>query len=231
MPLALGEKLSFFTPDSDYHGGPGEGHGKRNFTSGQKFDGYWKDDEQEGHGKLVTKEGTAYDGDWKGGAMHGQGSYTYQHLRGDRSSNYEGQWSEGQYEGRGKLTLYSGNIYDGEWRANKRNGWGLYTIAAPTVAGLAAYEGEWVDDARTGKGTSKGADGHLEINRYENGQRVGEGVRLLDESLLKPDEPRGPFKLLDGREVKEITVEEAQKIATSVGLKGPLPSFPWPPSA
>ena len=53
----------------------------------------------------------------KGGAMHGQGSYTYQHLRGDRSSVYEGQWSEGQYEGRGKLTLYNGNVYDGEWRA------------------------------------------------------------------------------------------------------------------
>ena len=42
-------------------------------------------------------------------------------------------------------------------------GWGLYLVPKPTPSGIAAYEGEWVEDARTGRGTSKGADGHLEV--------------------------------------------------------------------
>lgn len=237
LGTGLGETLSFFTPDSEYHGGPGEGKGNRNFTSGQKFRGYWRDDEQEGHGTLETKEGTAYDGEWKRGQMHGQGAYTYQHLRGDQASVYDGQWNESVYEGRGKLTMYNGNVYDGEWVNNQRQGWGLYVVAKPTPSGLAAYEGQFEADARTGKGISKGADGHLEICTYENGQREGEGVRLHDEGLLKEeqleeDNPRyiGLYrKLQDGQDVGEATREEAQAIAARVGFKA-LPSFPWPPA-
>ena len=273
--LPLGVKLSFFTPDSEYHGGPGQGYGVRHFSGGakaergQSYQGYWKDDEQEGKGSLQTHEGTKYDGEWKVGAMHGEGTYAFQvrnSLPGcwclcvpcrrpfstraahapcparwqkyrlvnkhQKRSTYSGQWADGKKHGRGKLTLYSGNSYDGDWRDNKRHGWGLYVVAKPTIAGIAAYEGEWVEDARTGRGMSKGADGHLEICAYEDGKRVGEGVRILDESKLKTGstEPKGPFRLTDGKLGEEIPVGVAEGIAAKLGFKA-LPSFPWPPPA
>ena len=110
-------------------------------------------------------------------------------------------------------------------------GWGLYIVAKPTIGGLAAYDGEWVDDARTGRGTTKGYDGHMELGRYVNGVRDGEAVRLVDESKLKKDEPKGPFRMMDGKVLEEITEEEALVIAQRLGFKGPLPTFPWPPAA
>ena len=102
-------------------------------------------------------------------------------------------------------------------------------VAKPTIAGLAAYEGEWVQDARTGRGISMGADGHLELCRYEDGKRVGEGVRILDESKLKASDLKGPFKLTDGKVCwDEISMAEAEAVAASIGFKSGLPSFPWP---
>ena len=74
--LPLGKKLSFFTPDSEYHGGLGQGYGARHFSGGaskergQSYAGYWKDDEQEGKGQLTTHEGTKYDGEWSKGAFN-----------------------------------------------------------------------------------------------------------------------------------------------------------------
>ena len=69
------------------------------------------------------------------------------------------------------------------------------------------------------------------LRRYEDGRRVGEGVRILDETKLKKDEPKGPYKLSDGRiHWDEISVAEAEAIAASIGFKGGLPVFPWPPA-
>ena len=235
--LPLGKKLSFFTPDSEYHGGPGAGFGIRHFSGGaiaergQSYEGQWKDDEQEGYGKLRTHAGTSYEGEWKAGEFHGEGTYVFQKYgKAEASSVYAGQWSEGKKHGKGKLTLYSGNSYDGEWVQDKRDGWGLYTIANPTIGGLAAYEGEWVQDARTGRGISKGYDGHLEICTYKEGLRVGEGVRIVDESKLKKDDLKGPFALHEGKLGEEISLADAEAVAASLGFKS-LPTFPWPPAA
>ena len=52
---------------------------------------------------------------------------------------------------------------------------------------------------------------------------------ILDESKLKPNDPRGPFRLKDGREQDEITVAQAEEIAAKIGIKK-LPTFPWPPA-
>ena len=107
-----------------------QGFGERHFSGGeqaergQSFWGNWKDDEQEGEGKLKTSEGTSYEGQWKGGAFHGQGTYVFQQSKytGGASSTYTGQWTEGKKDGKGKLTQYSGNSYDGDWKADKRHG-------------------------------------------------------------------------------------------------------------
>ena len=240
--LPLGVKMTYFTPDSTYHGGPGEGYGKRSFNSGQYVEGHWKDEEQEGFGSLTTKEGSSYTGEWQRGIMHGEGKYAFQKAQGKFGQNatgqsgYVGQWSDGKFHGRGRRVLYNGNDYDGEWKKNKRHGWGMYRVANPTVGGLAAYEGEWVSDARTGKGISKGTDGHLEVCTYENGLRRGEGVRIIDKTVLKgclKDERAyklSHLRLVDGEEMEELEEAEAEALAAKIGIS-PLPSHPWPPPA
>ena len=217
-PLKLGEKLSFYTADSSYHGGTGGGDARREFACGQYFDGRWENDEQEGHGSLKTKDGNSYEGEWSGGNMHGQGTYTW-----SSGSSYSGQWEGGIKHGEGTLTLYSGNVYTGQWRNGKRHGWGTLTVAKPTIGSVARYEGEWVDDARTGKGTTINYDGHVELSRYENGQRVGEGLRVLDPARKKPFDETfpGPFRLMDGKEVEMVDLPTAEGIAKSLGLAMP----------
>ena len=42
------------------------------------------------------------------------------------------------------------------------------------MCALSLWQGDWVEDARTGRGIAKHYDGHIEIGRYENGTRVGE---------------------------------------------------------
>ena len=90
-------------------------------------------------------------------------------------------------------------------------------------AGLVRYEGEWEQDARTGKGISTGGDGHVELSRYDNGLRVGEGVRLMDETRLDKwdNDERGPWRMQDGVEVEVIDVDTAAAIAQSLGLELP----------
>ena len=93
------------------------------------------------------------------------------------------------------------------------------------MSGLAVYEGEWDHDKRTGRGSSRNAQGHVEQCTYENGERVGEGVRWHDPKQLKEWETKGPFRLKDGKVVAGISVAEAEGISKSLRLT--VPTFPW----
>ena len=221
-----------FTRGSEYHGGPGGGNVERHFQCGMHYKGGYKDDEEHGQGKLTTDSGSSYEGNWQDGKYHGEGTYQW-----PSGSSYKGQWVEGRKEGRGAFTLYNGNVYDGDWVNDQRHGWGVYTVAKPTCGGLSIYEGEWVKDLRTGRGTTLGADAPgslgsataatLEISRYDDGKRVGEGVRWLDGSKFKAPRPgddpifTGPWRLQDGREVEEIDDATADAIAKSLDLEVP----------
>jgi len=57
----------------------------------------------------------------------------------------------GQKEGRGKMVYGNGEIYEGEWRANKKEVFGKYTSADGSV-----YEGEWLNGKKHGMGTFTG---------------------------------------------------------------------------
>lgn len=168
--------------------------------------------------------------------------------------------------GRGKLTLENSS-YDGQWKKDKKHGWGVYEVSKPTpfgelifssfaclppstrtlifvrrptsqraapTTGLIRYEGEWEHDSRTGKGISTGGDGHVELCRYDNGLRVGEGVRLMDETRLDrwDNEERGPWRMDDGEELEVIDVDAALAIAQRLGLDLPRdPKFGTAPAS
>lgn len=220
---ALDAFTSPFTGDSAYQGGPGDGHAVRHFICDMTYDGQWKDDAEHGKGSLKISDGSSYEGDWIDGCMTGEGAYRWA-----SGSVYEGQWHEGMQQGHGKLMLCNGNSYEGEWQANERHGWGLYTVSAPTPAGMAVYEGEWVNGVRAGRGTTRGADGHVEVSRFENGTRVGKGARWVDPAKCRAWEQVGKcWRLKDGRAVEQIEPDAAEAIAEELNL--PVPTFPFHP--
>ena len=50
---------------------------------------------------------------------HGKGKQTW-----DTNAQYDGDWHEGKMQGRGKFIHSNGEIYDGEFVADKANGYG-----------------------------------------------------------------------------------------------------------
>ena len=66
----------------------------------------------------------------------------------------------------------SSQVYEGEYRAGKRDGRGVYMYAGGDV-----YEGEYKAGKMEGRGTYRLADGTAEVGRYFAGADVGEGAR------------------------------------------------------
>lgn len=253
------DMYSSFEPESEYHGGPGGGKVIRKFLCGMYYEGDYADDHENGQGALTMSDGSTYTGEWKDGNFHGEGTLTW-----PSGSSYAGQWVEGRKEGFGTLTLAANHlgrrIYEGQFVNNQRHGWGHYKVEKPTCGGTAAYEGEWDCDKQTGKGYLLGAEdpgcvdldgaATLEIQRYENGQKTGVGVRWCDPRRIKMDEKTGeraaeyrdpcgkrvllaqslfygPWRLQDGQEVGEIDEPTASQIAKELGLT--IPAFPFTP--
>jgi len=241
---------SSFTRESEYYGGPGEGNVERHFFCGMHYKGHYKDDQEEGYGELTMSDGSTYAGEWKDGKFHGEGTFTK-----PSGTSYTGQWVEGRKEGFGTWTLAPNHlghrVYRGMFVNDQRHGWGLFTVEKPTCGGTAAYEGEWDKDKQTGKGYLLGAEepgcvdmdgaATLELQRYVDGKKVGEGVRWCDPRKIRLDKEGvplneyrdpigkrvplpdgglyyGPWKLKDGRDVGSCTEAEAAVIASTIGL-------------
>lgn len=58
-------------------------------------------------------------GEWFADKLHGKGILTW-----PDGSKYEGFFVEGMRQGRGRFTSSDSDIYEGEWKANKADGYG-----------------------------------------------------------------------------------------------------------
>ena len=76
---------------------------------------------------------------------------------------------DGKMHGRGKMTWRSGQVYEGEWKDDTRNGCrGKMIYASGNV-----YEGEWNNDKRNGEGTKTYLDGRQESGRWIDDKFMG----------------------------------------------------------
>jgi len=254
------EMFTSFEPASEYHGGKGAGEVERKFLCGMYYKGRYEDDHENGWGKWTTESGHTYEGNWKDGKQHGHGKYTT-----SSGSVYEGEWVGGKKEGQGCYTLaplaqVGTREYRGAFETDQRHGWGVYTAQSPTCSGILTYAGEWWRDKQTGRGYGLSAQepgccdlmaSALDISRFDDGKKVGEGVRWMDPakivrnadgshsaeyrdpagSRVRLPKPLyyGPWRLEDGVDVGEIDEAAAQAIAKRLGLT--VPTFPFVPPA
>ena len=160
--------------EGEIHSNRITGKGKYYFPSGAKYTGSVLNGLRDGFGKYFSPEGVTYEGEWKDGLKHGKG------MMKTESMTYDGSWELGNINGKGKIKWENGNIFEGEFKENKMNGYG-YMIWYDL---LEKYIGKWKDDKQNGNGMHIWYEPQGELkemrNRYvgqwKNGARNGYGV-------------------------------------------------------
>ena len=161
--------------------------------------------EREGRGKKVYADGAVYEGEYKAGEREGRGIYRYAY-----GAVYEGEYKAGKKEGRGIFRHADGEVYEGEYKAGEKEGRGIFRYASGNF-----YEGEYKADKMEGQGTYLYAEGRIEVGFYKAGTDVGEGVRWTVDG-------RSAWQLQDGKVVKTISLEEAERRVERLGLPMPV---------
>ena len=91
--------------------------------------------------------------------------------RKDSNGTYTGSWlPTGKYDGYGKLVMNSGDVYEGNWKNNKRHGQGKYTYSNGEW-----YSGNWVNGVSQGKGEFHYKNGNVYRGNFSNGKPDGQG--------------------------------------------------------
>jgi hypothetical protein len=128
-------------PIAQFVHGTACGHGVKEFTNGNHYEGNWKDNRMSGEGNMVYSSGDTYVGEWKLDDAHGHGCYTFA----DPSDVFSGQFREGKSCGHCVITYANGETYSGEMKDDDRNGEGVFTTARGDV-----FRGTWKDDEMDG---------------------------------------------------------------------------------
>lgn len=96
-----------------------------------------------------------------------------QHVTNKKDSNgtYTGSWlPTGKYEGYGKLVMNSGDVYEGNWKNNKKHGQGKYTHSNGEW-----YNGNWVNGVMQGQGEFHYKNGDVYRGNFSKGKPDGYG--------------------------------------------------------
>ena len=98
---------------------------------------------------------------------------------------YEGQWKAGKREGQGTTRYAIGNVYVGQYKANTKEGEGKFCYATGDV-----YEGQYKAGKHEGKGKYSSANGNVYEGQYKANMREGQGT----ESYANGDVYDGEWK-------------------------------------
>ena len=98
---------------------------------------------------------------------------------------YEGQWKAGKREGQGTTRYAIGNVYEGQYKADTKEGEGKFCYATGDV-----YEGQYKAGMQEGKGKYRSANGNVYEGQYKANMREGQGT----ESYANGDVYDGEWK-------------------------------------
>ena len=131
------ENIEALRYQGEFRNGLQDGDGVCKYPNGDLYTGRWKEGMRSGKGTLVlmslaeedgsgrgseasgsshSKQPRTYVGDWQENVRHGVGKYE------DVGWVYEGEWKADKREGKGVLTLKSGRKFDGDWGNDRLNG-------------------------------------------------------------------------------------------------------------
>ncbi|MHB1146861.1 MAG: retroviral-like aspartic protease family protein [Lutibacter sp.] len=87
------------------------GFGIYKWENGQKYSGYFKNNDFSGTSTFLFSNGNTYVGEFLNNKFHGKGTYTF--TNGD---NYVGEWKDDNYDGQGTFTFSTGGKTEGIWK-------------------------------------------------------------------------------------------------------------------
>jgi hypothetical protein len=164
---------------------------RRQSSAEGEYDGQWLADERSGRGVMMYADGSKYDGEWLNDKRHGTVCTRARACARaiSHTTRTQGVWRDA-----------AGNVYDGAWRQGKRSGVGTFTSADARYA----YEGDWLDDRRTGRGKESDASGATFVGAFVSNQRKGAGMLMYARRRVECD-------WSDGRPVVQATETLAVK--------------------
>ena len=136
------------------------GYGVYVWSSGEKYDGYWKNNMRNGKGTNIWADGEKFNGNWRNDKRHGYGKQIY--LSGKEKTGF---WEYGKYKG-SKTTNKTGCI-----SGNCNNGYGTYVQSSGEK-----YVGTFKNGTFNGQGTYTFADGGNYVGYFQNGMYHGQGT-------------------------------------------------------
>ena len=131
------------------------------FDNGQTHEGYVNcDDKWDGKGIHTFPSGHRYEGEYRNGKRHGYGVFRY-----PNGGTYKGDWHLGNEHGRGEYRHSSGEwTISGIWRNGKKQG-----LATETHIGGQVKQGRYENDKREGVWIDNLADGRVIEVVYRSG--------------------------------------------------------------
>ena len=177
------------------------GYGVMEYTTSTIYEGTWVDGQWNGECEITWDSGCIYKGEAKDGAMHGIGYMIW-----PMGDYYYGEWVNGTPNGQGtkyylvdataefshqQYNIYTGTIvdnlksghgvmrysfgalYDGEWVNDVRSGNGIvYWENNPDVPFI-KFEGQFANDWIDGEGTLYYKDGRIETGIWKGTEKIG----------------------------------------------------------
>jgi len=119
--------------------------GDQGTNAGDKFVGAFKNGKRDGFATYYYLgdnefKGDIYEGNYKQNKKNGYGTYYYLADNSSKGDIYKGQFKDNLLHGKGTYSWASGAKYIGEYKGDKRNGYGKYTFKDGTFK-----EGIWKD--------------------------------------------------------------------------------------
>ncbi|KXZ53902.1 hypothetical protein GPECTOR_6g820 [Gonium pectorale] len=147
------------------------------WTTGERYQGSWKDNKKHGKGTVIYKNNDKYEGDWANDMRHGLGTL-WLYRDGKYVVRYNGEWRNDQPTGHGTFFADNGDTYEGEWLNGKRHGKGRAVYGGRPVDGFGGdvYEGYFENDVKSGPGTMMYANGDVYEGLWANDQKNGTGT-------------------------------------------------------
>ena len=150
------------------------GYGRMVYSTGNWFEGDWKDGHKHGYGKFQNHRGEVYEGNFDMDQRDGKGTIYFADGR-----ELQGSFNKGKVK-QGDMTYVNGSKYSGSFKNGKRHGYGKYYDSDGSC-----YEGGFYDDHFHGKGKFVWADGIYYEGQWRRGAMHGRGEEGTSDGLVR----------------------------------------------